>query len=227
LFRRIRYLKKQDIAGEEAFPASRTGSPFKDRTITIHAFLRGPADMAETRHSHSESRPQVHSPTSWAAPSADFKTPTEVQEWHRDSFLVTTDRSLISLPALAAAFSTKAMYWTSAYPDSVMRAIIDNSCCFSLLSPEGQIGFARAVTDYVTFFYLTDVYVDEKWQGQGLGSWMIECVQEFVESMPYLRRSLLLTSKGPGEAFYKKTMKMGPLQDPLRALSWRGPGGMV
>jgi GNAT superfamily N-acetyltransferase len=183
--------------------------------------------MAERRHSRSESRPQVHSPTSWAIPSADFKTPTEVQEWHRDGFIVTTDRSLISFPALAAAFSTKAMYWTSAYPEPVMRAIIDNSCCFSLLSTEGQIGFARAVTDYVTFFYLTDVYVDEKWQRQGLGSWMIDCVQEFVESMPYLRRSLLLTSKGSSEGFYEKTMKMGPLSEPLRALSWRGPGGQI
>lgn len=108
-----------------------------------------------------------------------------------------------------------------------MRAIIDNSCCFSLLNTEGQIGFARAITDYVTFFYLTDVYVDENWQRQGLGSWMIDCVQEFVESMPYLRRSLLLTSKGSSEGFYEKTMKMGPLPEPLRALSWRGPGGQV
>jgi GNAT superfamily N-acetyltransferase len=179
--------------------------------------------MAERRHSRSESRPQPHLKESWTSPT-EFKLPTEVQEWHRDGFIVTTDRSLVSLPALAAAFSTKAMYWTDPYPDPVMRAIIDNSCCFSLLSTEGQIGFARAVTDYVTFFYLTDVYVDEKWQRQGLGTWMIDCVQEFVESMPYLRGSLLLTSKGQGETFYEKTMKMGPLQEPLRALLCRGPG---
>jgi GNAT superfamily N-acetyltransferase len=182
--------------------------------------------MAERRHSRSESRPQVHLSKSWTTPS-EFKPPTEVQEWHRDGFLVTTDRSLISLPALAAAFSSKAMYWTHAYPDPVMRAIINNSCCFSLLHTEGQIGFARAVTDYVTFFYLTDVYVDEKWQHQGLGSWMIDCVQEFVETMPHLRGSMLLTSKGSGETFYGKTMKMGPLPEPLRAMLWKGPGAQV
>ena len=108
-----------------------------------------------------------------------------------------------------------------------MRTIIDNSCCFSLLCTEGQIGFARAITDYVTFFYLTDVYVDDKWQRQGLGSWMIDCVQEFVESMPYLRRSLLITSKGSSEMFYEKTMKMGILPGQLRVMSWRGPGAKV
>jgi GNAT superfamily N-acetyltransferase len=182
--------------------------------------------MAERRHSRSESRPQPHPEESLGA-SSELELPTEVHEWHRDGFVVTTDRSLISLPALSAAFSSEAMYWTQAYSEPVMRHIIDNSCCFSLLSTEGQIGFARAVTDYVTFFYLTDVYVDEKWQRQGLGTWMIGCVHEFVESMPYLRGMLLLTSKGPTETFYEKTMKMGPLPEPLRAMLWRGPGAHV
>ena len=183
--------------------------------------------MAERRHSCSDTRPQPHPTESLPTPSSDFKAPTEVHEWHRDGFIVTTDRSLISLSSLSAAFSSKAMYWTNAYPDPVMRVIIDNSCCFSLLSTDGQIGFARGVTDYVTFFYLTDVYMDEKWRHQGLGSWMIDCVQEFVEKMPYLRRSLLLTSKGSSEPFYEKTMKMGPLPEPLRAMTWKGPGGHV
>jgi GNAT superfamily N-acetyltransferase len=183
--------------------------------------------MAERRPSRSESRPQPHPKEPQTAPSDEFKLPAEVQEWHRDGFIVTTDRSLISISALNAAFSSKAMYWAKAYPEPVMRAIIDNSCCFSLLSIEGQIGFARAVTDYVTFFYLTDVYVDEKWQRQGLGTWMIGCVQEFVESMPHLRGSLLLTSKGSAETFYGKTMKMGPLPEPLRALMLRGPGSQI
>jgi ribosomal protein S18 acetylase RimI-like enzyme len=182
--------------------------------------------MTERRCSGSESRPERDLDGSPTALSA-FQLPTQVQEWRREGLVVTTDRSLISIPALNAAFASKDLYWTQAYPEPVMRAIIDNSCCFSLLSREGQIGFARAVTDYVTFFYLTDVYVHEKWQGQGLGTWMISCVQEFVESMPCLRRSLLLTSKGSAETFYKKTMKMGMLPEPLTALTWRGPGAQV
>lgn len=180
--------------------------------------------MAERQPPCSESGPQPHATESWTTP-AEFKPPTEVHEWRRDGFLVTTDRSLISLPALSAAFSSNALYWASAYPDAVMRAMIDNSCCFSLLSTSEQIGFARGVTDYVTFFYLTDVYVDEKWQQQGLGSWMVECVQEFVESMPYLRGSLLLTSGVAMEKFYEKRMKMKPMSR-YKVLSWRGPGGV-
>jgi GNAT superfamily N-acetyltransferase len=39
-----------------------------------------------------------------------------------------------------------------------------------------QIGFARVVTDHLTFSWLCDVYVDPAYRGRGLATWMIECV---------------------------------------------------
>lgn len=101
-----------------------------------------------------------------------------------------------------------------------MRDMLDNSLCFGLYdigesrdltrangtrvdafsetstepSPGVLVGFARCVTDFVTFVYLTDVYVDSHLQGKGLGSWMMICVREMIESMPFLRRSMLFTS---------------------------------
>lgn len=70
-----------------------------------------------------------------------------------------------------------------------------------------QIGLARLITDEVSFAYLTDVYVLEDFQGKGLGRWMIECLNESLDSWPHLRRSMLVTShRGPD--FYKKIMGM-------------------
>jgi GNAT superfamily N-acetyltransferase len=58
------------------------------------------------------------------------------------------------------------------------------------------IGFARLITDKVTFSYLTDVYVLPEWQGQGLGRWLISCVQEVCEEMPHLRRTMCIIGHG-------------------------------
>lgn len=89
-----------------------------------------------------------------------------------------------------------------------------------------MIGFARVITDYVTFAYLTDVYVLPEWQGSGLGKWLIECVQGVFEGMPHLRRSMLVTGAGgPGVGFYEKAMRMeGMREGELLAMSWVGPG---
>jgi len=158
--------------------------------------------------------------------SHPLTAPEEPRTWHRDGFIVSTDRSLVSIPALMKAFGDDSMYWTTTYPAPVMQTIVDNSLCFTLMNTESQIGFARAITDYVTFFYLTDVYVDAQWQHAGLGTWLIQCVQEFVEGMPYLRRSMLITTKGKAVEVYEKLMKMGPLPEPGVVMQWKGPGAV-
>ncbi|KIX97300.1 uncharacterized protein Z520_06752 [Fonsecaea multimorphosa CBS 102226] len=88
------------------------------------------------------------------------------------------------------------------------------------------IGFARCITDRVSLLYLTDVYVQPEWQGRGLGKWLISCVQEVVEDMPYLRRSLCIIGhdKERSMEFYGRLMKMTPVQEPVAVLNWKGPG---
>ena len=149
--------------------------------------------------------------------------------------MITTDRSLISLPALNAAFATPALYWASPFPEPVLSKTIANSCCFTLLTTEAQIGFARGITDYVTFFYLTDVYVLEPWQNQGLGRWLVECVQEFVDSLgPYVRRTMLISSHGivdghgeHKEGLYERIMHVERIGREDGVWHWKGPGSMT
>ncbi|KEF55204.1 uncharacterized protein A1O9_08858 [Exophiala aquamarina CBS 119918] len=87
------------------------------------------------------------------------------------------------------------------------------------------IGFARCITDHVTLVYLTDVFVASEWQGQGLGKWLVSCVQEVVADMPDLRRSLLLSSAaGAAKRFYGQLMGMDELGGSAVCLSAKGPG---
>ncbi|GJC96761.1 acetyltransferase [Colletotrichum higginsianum] len=174
------------------------------------------------------------------------------RSWTRDSYLVSTDASLISIPDLNAAFASDAFYWASPLPEPVMREMLQNSLCFGLHGPPDTatttttttsesvatepnhhprplVGFARLVTDYVTFAYITDVWVDPSVQGRGLGRWLVGRVQETIESMPHLRRSLLFTDDwGRSVPFYKELMKMklaggeAGVSPAVMQMKWRG-----
>ncbi|KAF2008986.1 hypothetical protein BU24DRAFT_445233 [Aaosphaeria arxii CBS 175.79] len=146
------------------------------------------------------------------------------RSWRKDTYLISTDPSLIPVDELNKVFGSEVFYWADALPESVMTETLKNSLCFGLydLDPSALvsdrredeetlklIGFARCITDFTTFVFLTDVYVDPLLQGKGLGAWLITCVQESIESMPYLRRSMLFTSDWKRSVpFYAKLMGM-------------------
>lgn len=170
-------------------------------------------------------------------------------EWRKDGYLVSTNTSFVSVAAVSAAFAQDDMYWAQPLPEPAMQLMINSSLCFGLYkatplkstsarpektSPPGspekanleQIGFARVITDYVTFVYLTDVYVLKPYQRKGLGTWMMGCVREVIESMEYLRRSILITSGG--ERYYERTLNMTRLGQRGKAtvMDWKGPGSI-
>lgn len=150
------------------------------------------------------------------------------QTWTKDAYLISTDSSLIPIDRLNEAFASEDVYWTNPVPEEAMREMLKNSLCFGLYernqstSPDGKdttaqasestlrfLGIARCVTDYTSFLYITDVYIDPSTQGKGLGTWLVSCVQEVIDSMPYLRRSMLLTGDWERSVpFYEKTMGM-------------------
>lgn len=93
-----------------------------------------------------------------------------------------------------------------------------------------QIGLARLITDEVTFAYITDVYILPEYQGKGLGTWLLECVNETVGSWPYLRRVLLMTGNEKGKVLYKKLLGMDPFpqgRNGLEVLSKTGRGSVL
>ena len=141
------------------------------------------------------------------------------RSWSKNEYCISTDPSLIPVMKLNKAFESSDVYWALPMPDKVLKETLQSSLCFGLydksravtISDEGSqfVGFARCITDFTTFVYLTDVYVWPSHQGKGLGKWLISCVQEVIESMPYLRRSMLFTSDWERSVpFYKELMDM-------------------
>jgi GNAT superfamily N-acetyltransferase len=60
-----------------------------------------------------------------------------------------------------------------------------------------QVGYARVVTDYATFAWLCDVYVDQAARGRGLGTALAAAARDHLA--PYgLRRILLATKDAHG-----------------------------
>jgi N-acetylglutamate synthase-like GNAT family acetyltransferase len=87
-----------------------------------------------------------------------------------------------------------------------------------------QIGLARLITDEVTFAYLTDVYILQQYQEKGLGSFLINCVNESLSSWPELRGAFLITTGL--QDFYAKRLEMIPFDGAKEGMQWmvkRGP----
>ncbi|KAK9445081.1 Acyl-CoA N-acyltransferase [Metarhizium brunneum] len=144
--------------------------------------------------------------------------PSEPRNWTKDGFLISTDKSLISVKALNTVFAQEFLYWAAAMPDEVLQTMVDASFCFGLYkmrqeNPDSleQIGFARLATDYVTFAYLTDVYVLPEYQGLGLGGWIIDCIDEVMDPLPYLRWFTLRTAVPKSKEAYEKRLGMSVL----------------
>lgn len=159
---------------------------------------------------------------------------TKVHQWTRDSFLISTDPSLLDPKAINEAFASDALGWAIPLPDAEMTLMLKQSVCLAVYdttikndSKPKQIGLARLITDSTTLAYLTDVYIHPDYQGKGLGHWLIQCVKEWSETMPNLRRVVLVASEGSGEAYYGRVLGAGRPEDEgtnHRIFSTRGPG---
>lgn len=79
-----------------------------------------------------------------------------------------------------------------------------------------QVGFARFITDHVSTFYLTDVYVAPEHRGRGLGEFLIGCCGEIIqeaEEAKHLRRALLMASPDKGKKYYERELAMWDIND--------------
>ncbi|MFG6467560.1 GNAT family N-acetyltransferase [Roseateles sp. BYS87W] len=92
----------------------------------------------------------------------------------------------------AHAFLTTA-YWCEGIPLATVQRAIEHSLCIALLADgQGQVGFARVVTDRTTFAYLCDVYVLQAHRGQGLAVAMVQSLLAHPD-LQGLRRFMLFT----------------------------------
>ena len=116
--------------------------------------------------------------------------------WSKGEFKISTDPSLLDVNRIHAFLSQS--YWSAGIPRELVQKSIDASLPFGIYSASGeQVGFARVISDFATFAYLGDVYVEEAWRGKGLSKWLMECVMGHPQ-LQGLRRFCLGTRDAHG-----------------------------
>jgi GNAT superfamily N-acetyltransferase len=116
-------------------------------------------------------------------------------EARRGEYTVTTDPDRIDL-AVVHGFLTRS-YWSPGISEDAVRRSIRHSLPFGLYRGERQVGFARVVTDHVKLAYVADVFVLDECRGEGLGTWLMECVLAHPE-LQEVWRWLLVTRDAQG-----------------------------
>ncbi|MCE2571148.1 GNAT family N-acetyltransferase [Motilimonas eburnea] len=91
-------------------------------------------------------------------------------------------------------------YWAAERSLDDIATSVTHSECFSLYHQDLQVGFARVVTDYVSFAYLADVIIDEAFRGQGLGKWLVDVAL----SDPRWRDKLLMLVTNDAHSLYQR-----------------------
>ena len=117
-----------------------------------------------------------------------------------NGYVLTTDRSQMIIADIYKWLSVEA-YWCKGIPFETVVNAVSNSHCIGVLHQGKQIAFARLVTDYATFAYLADVYVQKEHRGLGLSKKMIEVLlgQDWVKGL----RRIMLSTIGAHELYRK------------------------
>ena len=78
-------------------------------------------------------------------------------------------------------FLSERSIWAAEVGRSTQMRALDNSLCISAFKEGRQVGFARVVTDYGTYAWIDDVFVDESVQGQGIAHHLMTRILEHAD----------------------------------------------
>ena len=112
-------------------------------------------------------------------------------------------------------------YWSPGIPRHLVAKAIEHSLTVGAFAPSGaQVGFARMVTDHVSFGYLSDVFVLEQHRGKGLGHALTRALLELPEVRGF--RTLLLATRDAHGLYADCGFER--IEDPARFMQIRRPG---
>jgi ribosomal protein S18 acetylase RimI-like enzyme len=134
-------------------------------------------------------------------PVVEASVGTDVNYFLRKTgrFTISTDPASFDFAAIFQ-FLSEANWWPN-LSEQTLSLALRHSLCFSLLEHERQIGFARVITDYVTYAYLCDVFIIEERRRQGLGTWLMRSILSHPDLEPLKRISLITHT---AQDFYRK-----------------------
>jgi GNAT superfamily N-acetyltransferase len=118
----------------------------------------------------------------------------------RDDYLVSTNEQLLDVGFICRGLNRT--YWAEHRTRATVEESIKNSLCFGVYrkEPFEQVGFARVVTDKVTFSWICDVFIEEDSRGSGLGKWLMRCVTDH----PIVKSTLNILGTRDAHGLYEK-----------------------
>jgi GNAT superfamily N-acetyltransferase len=102
---------------------------------------------------------------------------------------ISTDQDRLDV-TMIHSFLTNQSYWVPGISRSSVEKCIKHSLCFGVYLDGRQIGFARAVTDFVRYAHLLDVFVLPGFRGRGIGKLLLEYILAHPELQTIVRYTL-------------------------------------
>ena len=117
----------------------------------------------------------------------------------RRNYLLSTDRRKLNYAFISS--NLQQQYWSTDLSTTEIRKSIGNSRSYGLYHNNIQIGFAKVLTDYVRFAYLSDVFIIDEYKGKGLSLFMIKGILDDPK-LQGVKKWMLATRDAHG--LYKK-----------------------
>jgi len=93
---------------------------------------------------------------------------------NRADITVSTDKSKLDINGIHGFLSES--YWAKGRTQEQVKQSIENAICFGIYLKNNQIGFARVLSDKVAFAYLMDVFILEKYRGNGFSQALLTAI---------------------------------------------------
>ena len=91
-------------------------------------------------------------------------------------YAISAEPSLLDVKAIHRFLSGS--YWAKGRRRAVVKKSLKHSFCLGVYLGREQVGLARVITDYATFAYLCDVYIQPDHQARGLGKRLVSAVMK-------------------------------------------------
>ena len=93
----------------------------------------------------------------------------------KKDFIINTDPSLLDL-SFIHQFLSEESYWGEGIEKKETTELLEDELCFGVFYKNEQIGFASVTSDFSSYAYISDVFIDKKYERQGLATWLLECI---------------------------------------------------
>jgi GNAT superfamily N-acetyltransferase len=135
-----------------------------------------------------------------------------------EGYVISDDPARLDLQVIHR-FIAEESYWARGIPPALIERMISNSLTWGVYHRDGQVGFARVITDKATFAYLADVFILAEHRGQGLSKALVTTLLAHPD-LQGLRRWMLVTADA--QSLYEK-FGFKPVPHPERHMEIHRP----